>query len=101
MAEVLGIFVSSDKNLDHLLGLCHAVRDSKRKAIIFLTYRGVLLTQDPRFEGLLDCPEITLCNVGYESFKLEKPNRHIEEKAYATQARHTMMIEDCDRYVVM
>ncbi len=101
MAEVLGILVSSDKNLDHLLGLCHAIRETGRKAIIFLTNRGVLLTQDPRFEGLKDCKEISLCNVNFEAFKLQKPVPLIDDKNYATQARHAMMIEDCDRYIVM
>lgn len=101
MAEVLGIFVSSDKNLDHLLGICRAVRDSGRKAIIFLTNKGVLLTQDPRFEGLGGCGDISLCNVNFESLGLKKPVPLVDDKSFATQARHAMLIEGCDRYIVM
>lgn len=101
MAETLGIFVSSDEHLDHLIGLCQALRDSGRKAKIFLTNRGVLLTQDPRFEQLSICPDISLCNVNFEAFKLSKPVPLVDEKNYATQARHAMMIEDCDRYIVL
>lgn len=101
MAEKLGIVVSSDEHLDHLIGLCQAVRRSGRETIIFLTNRGVLLTQDPRFTELAECPDISLCNVGFEAFGLQRPAPLIDEKKYATQTRHAMLIEDCDRYVVL
>jgi hypothetical protein len=101
MAETLGIVVSSDKHLDHLLGLCKAAERSGRDVIIFLTARGVLLTQDPRFPELGEYPKISLCNVGFDAFGLKKPVPLVDDKDFATQTRHAMLIEDCDRYVVL
>lgn len=101
MADKLGILVSSDKNLDHLIGICQAARDSGREVIVFLTNRGVLLTQDARFAKEVKCDQVSLCNVNFEYFKLEKPVPGVDDKDFATQSRHGMMIEDCDRYIVL
>ena len=101
MSEILGILVSSDKHLDHVLGLCDAARLSGRKLMLFLTNRGVQLTQHPRFEELEKCPDISLCNVGFEHQGLKKPVPVVEPDNFATQMRHAMLIEDCDRYLVM
>ncbi len=101
MAEKLGIFVSSDLHLEHLIGICKAAKAAGKEVNVFLTNRGVLLTQDPRFPELEIADEVSLCNVNFEAFKLEKPVPVVDDKNYATQARHGMMIEDCDRYIVL
>jgi hypothetical protein len=99
--EILGVLVSSDQHMEHLLGICRAVRASGRRTKIFLTNRGVLLVKDPRFQELEECPEVSLCNVNFEAFELEKPVPLVADKDFATQARHGMLIEDCDRYIVL
>lgn len=100
--EKLGIVVTSDKHLDHLLGICRAVGDSGREVIIFLTNRGVMLTKQERFKELEGLPgTISLCNVCFDMFKLEKPVPVIQEKDFATQMRHAELIDDCDRYLVL
>ena len=100
--EKLGIFVTTDKHLDHLLGICKALEKSGREAIIFLSSRGVLLTQQEKFKEIESLPMvISLCNVGFEHFKLQKPVPVVKDEDFATQMRHAEMIEDCDRYLVL
>ncbi len=101
MAEKLGIFVSSDKHLDHLIGISRAAKEAGKEVIVFLTNRGVLLTQDPRFPEMEGLAEVSLCNVNFEAFGLNKPVPVVQDKDFATQARHGMMIEDVDRYIVL
>lgn len=102
MAKKLGIFVNSNKHLDKIIKLCQAARKKEDiDVMIFLSHLGILLTQDPRF-GELEAlgAKMSLCNVSFEGHGLESPVPGIDEKDYATQARHCEIIEDCDRYVV-
>ena len=101
MAEKLGIFVSSDQHLDHLIGIARAATKAGKEVSIFLTNRGVLLSQDPRFPELEGQGHVSLCNVNFEAFALQKPIPVVADKDFATQARHGMMIEECDRYIVL
>ncbi|KMY67344.1 hypothetical protein AAU61_10890 [Desulfocarbo indianensis] len=101
MAEKLGIFVTSDKHLGHLVGISKAAKKVGIEVIVFLTNRGVLLTKQEGFEELEGQAQVSLCNVGFERFNLQKPIPVIADKDFATQARHGMMIEDADRYLVL
>lgn len=101
MAEKLGIFVSSDQNLDHLIGICRAAKKAGKEVKVFLTNRGVLLTQHENFPELEGEAHVALCNVNFEAFKLQKPVPVVDEKDYATQMRHAEIIEWCDRYIVL
>lgn len=101
MADKLGIFVSSDQHLPHLIGIARAASQAGKEVSIFLTNRGVLLTQEPRFPELEGLAHISLCNVNFEAFKLGKPVPLVADKDFATQARHGLMIEECDRYIVL
>ncbi len=101
MADKLGIFVSSDQNLAHLIGISKAAKAAGKEVTVFLTNRGVLLTQDPDFPQIEGLAHVSLCNVNFEAFKLEKPVPVVDEKDYATQMRHAEMIAECDRYIVL
>ena len=101
MSKTLGIFVTSDRHLDKIIALCKAAKNKADVEVtIFLTHLGTTLTQDPRFSQLKGLAKMALCNVGFESHGLKPPVPGIEDKDYATQARHGEMIEECDRYVV-
>ena len=52
MAEKLGIFVASDQHLNHLKGIAKAAIQAGKEVTIFLTNRGVLLTQQEGFADL-------------------------------------------------
>jgi hypothetical protein len=102
MAEKLGIFVSSDKNLRHVIEITKAAEAAGKEVVLFFTHKGVFLTQVPEFKELMSLGKKSLCNVSYESKGLKgKPAPGIADKDFATQARHGEMIEDVDRYIVM
>ncbi len=100
MAKSLGVFVSSDKHLEKVIGLCKAARKKGIETTLFFSHLGTLLTQDPRFKELNGLGKLSLCNVGFEGHGLKRPVPGVDEKDYATQARNGEMIEECDRYVV-
>lgn len=96
----LGILVSTNRNLDHLVGLCRAAQDKDVEVSVFFTHQGVLTTQDPRFiEVRRLVKTLALCNVGFEAHGLQRPVPGLDDRDYATQARHVEMMESCDRYV--
>ncbi len=101
MKQKLGILVTSDRHLDHLIGVCRAAAAAGKEVSVFLTNRGVLMTQAPAFKELDGQAHISLCNVNFEYFKLTKPVPLVADKDFATQMRHAEMIEDCDRYLVI
>ncbi|BEQ15461.1 hypothetical protein [Desulfoferula mesophila] len=101
MAEKLGIFVSSDEHLDHLIGISKAAKKAGKEVSVFLTNRGVLLAKDPRFPEMGELAHVSLCNVNFEAFKMEKPIPVVADKDFATQMRHADMIAECDRYIVL
>jgi len=100
MSKHLGVFVTSDQHLDKLIRLCRAARNQQVEVSIFFTHTGTLLTQDSRFSELKDLAKMALCNVGFEGHGLKSPVPGIDDKDYATQARHGELIEECDRYLV-
>ncbi len=102
MAEKLGIFVSSNKHLRHVIEITKAAEAAGKEVILFFTHKGVLLTQEPEFKELMGLGKKSLCNVSYESKGLKgKPAPGIADRDFGTQARHGEMIEEVDRYIVM
>jgi hypothetical protein len=102
MAEKLGIFVSSNKNLRHIIETAKAAERAGKEVIIFFTHKGALLTQVSEFAELVGHAKYSLCNVCWEANGLKgKTVAGMESTGFATQARHGEMIEDCDRYLVL
>ena len=99
MPKTLGIFVSSDKHLDKVIGLCRAAQRRGIEVTIFFSHLGTLLTQDPRFKELEGLGKLSVCEVGFKDHDLSPPVTGLGEKDYATQARHGEMIAECDRYI--
>jgi len=101
MSEKLGIFVSSDRNLRHVIETAKAAERAGKEVIIFFTHSAVRLTQEPEFEELVGHAKYSVCNVGWEGHGLQgKTVPGMDPKGFATQARHGEIIEDCDRYLV-
>ncbi len=102
MAEKLGLFVSSNKNLRHVIEITKAAEAAGKEVLIFFSHKGVLLTQEPEFKELIGHGRKSLCNVGYEANGLQgKPAPGIAEKDFGTQSRHGEMIDEVDRYLVL
>jgi hypothetical protein len=102
MAEKLGIFVSSNKNLRQVIGICKAAEAAGKEVIIFFSHKGVLLTQEPDFKELIGCGKKSLCHVGFEANQLTgKPVPGMTEKDFSSQMKHVEMLEQVDRYIVL
>lgn len=101
MAEKLGVFVSSDEHLEHLVGICRAAHDAGKEVEVFLSNKGILLTQEKTFTELEGLCRVRLCNIGFEKLGLAKPVPLVADEDFGTQMRNAMMIEDCDRYIVL
>ena len=102
MAESIGICVSTQNNLHHVIGLAIAAKKAGKQVEIFFTGDGVELTQDPRFSELLDVAQVAVCEVSYidRGYKgKELPG--LGDKDFVTQARNAEMVEECDRYVML
>ena len=107
--ETLGIFVITTNNIDHLIGIARAAKEAGKGLCIFLTHRGCLITQDPKYQelaGIVDPhenDEISLCNVGWEEYglKCQPIPTGMTSKELATQSRHCALVDRCDRYMVI
>ena len=99
MDKILGVYISSDRNLDPLIKLC---RSAKKKGVtvkLFFTHLGTRLCTDPRLKELEELADVALCKVSFENNKLDPSNAKINGKAFSSQAWHAEMIYDCDRYI--
>ncbi len=101
MNDKLGILVSSDRYIDHLIGITNAAHRAGKKVTIFLTNRAVLLTKDERFTELEGICHVSVCSLCFESFKVDKPVPVVNDKDFATQMRNVVIMKDCDRYIVL
>ena len=103
--QKLAILVPTNNHLDHVIGVARAAKKAGKEIMIFFTHEGVLMTQDPDYQKLLDIgpEEMSLCKVGWEEHGLEgKPiPPGMGEKGFATQSRHASLIGKCDRYMVL
>ncbi len=102
MNQRLGLTVTTDTAMSHLLGLARANHAAGHAADIFLTGDGVHLTRDARFAELLEVSRVGVCEVsflarGYQQRQVPQ----LDDKDFVTQARNAEMVEDCDRFLVL
>ena len=103
MADSLGILVSSDKHLDHVVNLTTAAHAKGKSVTLFFTGRGVLLTMDPRFKELVGKAKLSVCDISFRANGLngrEAEVPGVEFQDFATQARNAEMLALSDRYLV-
>ena len=101
MAEKLGILVSTDQHMEHLVGICQAAHSAGKEVEVFLTNTAPLLTQEEAFTRLEGLCRIRLCNLCFEKLELKKPVPLVADEDFGTQMRNVMMLEECDRYIVL
>ena len=99
MSKTLGVYVSSERNLDQLIKLCRSAKKKSVNVKIFFTHLGTRLCTDPRLVELERLAEIALCKVGFEDNELDPSNAKIDKKGFSSQSWHAEMIYDCDRYI--
>jgi len=100
MADRLGIIVTSDRHLHHVIGVVEAAREKGKEVAVFFTGEGVRLTRHPDFSRLPSLAKVDLCEVSYRANGLEGDVPGLTFKNFATQAKNAEMIEDSDRYLV-
>ncbi len=99
MEKTLGIYVSSDQNMEQLLQLCGAAGKKGVNVAVFLTHTGTRLSQHPRFAELTALAKVALCKVGFEANGLTAAPEGLKDADLASQSWHAEMIYDCDRYL--
>lgn len=103
MADILGILVSSDKYMDHLVSLTQAAHAKGKQVSLFFTGKGVLLTMAPRFKELVGKAKLSVCDVSFRANGLhgrEKDVPGVGFKDFATQDKNAEMLTQSDRYLV-
>ena len=99
MAKIIGVYVSSDRNLDQLIKLCQSAKKKGITVKLFFTHLGTRLCTDPRLTELDGLADIALCKVGFEDNRLSPSDAKVDQKGFASQSWHAEMIYDCDRYI--
>ena len=103
MAQILGILVSSDRHLHHVVELVSAAHGKGIQIEVFFTGEGVHLTLEPSFARLVGQAKLWVCDVsfrsnGYHGREEEVPG--VGFKDFATQGRNAEMAHRSDRYLV-
>ena len=101
MERLLGILVRSDQNFFQLLSLCRAAKNRRVKTRIFMTHRGVLLTQAPQFQELKKLATMAACKVSLQGHGIDTASLDLQGVALTTQVWHAELIRECHRYIVL
>lgn len=103
MTDSLGILVSTDKYLDHVVNLAKAAHGKGKAVSVFFTGRGVLLTMQPQFKELVGKAKLSVCDVSFRANGLHGRESEVPGvgfKDFATQAKNAEMLAASDRYLV-
>ena len=104
MVDTLGILVSSDKHLDHVVALVKAAHAKGKETQVFFTGSGVFLTLEPAFAELEGKAKLWVCDVSFRTNGLhgrEDDVPGVGYKDFVTQGRNAEMLAEVDRYIVM
>ena len=100
----LGIFVTSPKNMAHVMGITKAAKAKGNDVKVFFTWKGTLLAKDPLFPELCTIAEVAICADSYKKMGYD-PQADIpeglNEKQMSTQAKHGYIIDDCEKYITL
>ncbi|MCF6289505.1 MAG: DsrE family protein [Desulfobacterales bacterium] len=102
MAQSLGIFVTSDRYMNHILGITKAAKAKGSDVTIFLTWKGTRLAKDPRFSELCKLAHVDICADSYKKMgwdPLTDIPEGLTDKNMSTQAKHGAIIDNCDKYI--
>ncbi len=102
MAQSLGIFVTSEKHMNHIMGVTTAAKAKGMDVKVFFTWKGTKLAKDPQFPKLCTLAEVAICADSYKKMGWD-PEKDIPEgltdKQMSTQAKHGYIIDECEKYI--
>ena len=98
----LGILVTSDEHLDHVIGLVNAATRKSHKVTLFCMDRGTLLLDDQKVKQLctLNDVEISLCRHSAEGLGVETNNIQ-KDIVCGSQFNNAMMNHEADKVIVL
>ena len=109
--NMLGICVATNASMAHVLGIVKAARKAGKEVKVFCTGEGVKLTQDPKFQELLQAAKagssaehghVAVCEVSYIANGLKgKAVPGLRDKDFVTQGRNAEMVDECGRYILL
>lgn len=102
MAKSLGIFVTTEDSLPHVIGITKAAKAKGSKVKVFFTWKATNLAKHPDFEGLCKlADDVSICVDSYkkQGHDIDDIPAGLDAKKMATQAQHGIIIEDYDCYL--
>lgn len=103
----LGIFVTSNQNMRHILGIAKAAVRAGKKVMVFFTFKSIHLTKSPEFQELSQycaVEDLAICADSYICEGFDNVNdipRGLIDKQMRTQAFHGAILDECGKYIVM
>jgi predicted peroxiredoxin len=98
----LGIFVNTDRHLEHILGLTHAALAKGHEVIMFNMDDGTKLISNPDFSGLCKTKGVTLSFCDHSAKGMSVSTEGIpEEIVCGSQYNNAVMNHDADRIIVL
>ena len=104
MAKSLGIFVTNDQNMKHVMGVTKAAVAKGSKVKVFFSWKGTLLAKTPEFPELCKIAEVSICADSYKKMGYDPQNDipdGLTEKQMSTQSQHGEMISNYDCYMTL
>lgn len=103
MAKSLGIFVTSSKNMHHVMGVTKAAVAKGSKVKVFFSWKGAKLSKDARFPELCKIADVSICIDSYVRMGFDKEDipEGLNEKQMSTQSEHGDIISNYDCYMTL
>jgi predicted peroxiredoxin len=104
MAKELGIFVTNEHNMHHIMGVTKAAKAKGVGVRVFLTWKGTKLAKDPQFSELCKLATCSICADSYKKMRYDPENdipQGLTAKEMSTQAKHGGIIDECDYYMTL
>jgi len=102
MAKSLGIFVTTETCMDHVMGITKAAKAKGSSVKVFFTWKATHLAKHPDFPALCElADDVSICVDSYkkQGYDIEDIPKGLTAKKMATQAQHGIIIEDYDCYL--
>lgn len=102
MAKSLGIFVTTEDCMDHVMGITRAAKNKGSAVKVFFTWRATHLSKHPDFRALCElADDVSICVDSYvkQGYSADDIPAGLDAKKMATQAQHGIIIEDYDCYL--
>ncbi len=102
MAKSLGIFVTTENCMDHIMGITKAAKAKGSNVKIFFTWKATHLSKNPEFPALCElADDVSICVDSYkkQGYDIDDIPEGLTAKKMATQAQHGIIIEDFDCYL--